>query len=175
MTNEHYSTDDTASPAAPVTGDNNLSWDDNTVSLAEAAKRLGVSERTVLRRIQKGALSAYKVETLHGQAWRITLDSSPDSASPASHVTPVKASVGGDTNETSALVKLLEDERRERVALVQRNEQLAGQVGYLQRQVLEQQETIQRLLMAPKDEPGEPEPQAEPVRVSWWRRLWGNE
>ncbi len=51
----------------------------------------------------------------------------------------------------------------------------------LQRQVLEQQETIQRLLMAPKDEPAdvtpekspvEPEPPAESVRVSWWRRLF---
>jgi hypothetical protein len=53
------------------------------------------------------------------------------------------------------------------------NQQLAGQVGYLQRQVLEQQETIQRLLMAPKDEPVEPEPPAEPEpRRSWWRRLW---
>ncbi len=43
----------------------------------------------------------------------------------------------------------------------------------LQRQVLEQQETIQRLLMAPKDEPEpiEPEPSAVSERVSWWRRL----
>ncbi len=52
----------------------------------------------------------------------------------------------------------------------------------LQRQVLEQQETIQRLLMAPKDEPAdvtpekppvEPEPLATPEpRRPWWRRLW---
>ena len=42
----------------------------------------------------------------------------------------------------------------------------------LQRQVLEQQETIQRLLMAPKDEPAEPEPSAVSERVSWWRRLF---
>ena len=170
--NEHGRTDDTASPAVHVTGDNGLSWADNTLSLVEAAERLGVSERTVLRRIQKGALSAYKVETPHGQAWRITLDSTPDSAPPAANVTPTKASVRGDTDETTALVKLLEDERRERAALVQRNEQLAGQVGFLQAKLQDAQEEVQqlRLLMAPKDEPAEPEPTAEPVRVSWWRR-----
>jgi hypothetical protein len=42
----------------------------------------------------------------------------------------------------------------------------------LQRQVLEQQETIQRLMMAPKDEPEPAEPLAVSERVSWWRRLF---
>jgi len=152
-------------------GDSGLSWADTTVSLVEAAERLGVSERTVLRRIQKGMLPAYKIETPHGQAWRITLDSTPDSASPAAPVPPAKVSVRGDTHETQALLKLLEDERRERGALVQRNEQLAGQLGFTQAKLQEAERTV-ALLMAPKDEPA-PEPPAEPERVSWWRRLIG--
>ena len=170
MTNEPATTDDTASPALPVMGDSGLSWADTTVSLVEAAERLGVSERTVLRRIQKGMLPAYKIETPHGQAWRITLDSTPDSASPAAPAPPAKVSVRGDTHETQALLKLLEDERRERGALVQRNEQLAGQVGFLQAKMQDQDRQI-ALLMAPKDEP-EPEP-AQPERRPWWKRWIG--
>ncbi len=171
MTNEHATTDGTASPALPVMGDSGLSWADTTMSLVEAAERLGVSERTVLRRIQKGVLSAYKVETPHGQAWRITLDSTPDSASPAAPVTPDSDLGGGVTHETQALLKLLEDERRERAALVQRNEQLAGQLGFTQAKLQEAERTV-ALLMAPKDEPA-PEPPAEPERRPWWSRLFG--
>ena len=158
---------DSALQTVPVTGDNSLSRDDITVSLVEAAERLGVSERTVLRRIQKGMLPAYKIETPHGQAWRITLDSTPDSASPAAPVPPAKVSVRGDTHETQALLKLLEDERRERGALVQRNEQLAGQLGFTQAKLQEAERTV-ALLMAPKYEPA-PEPPAEPERRPWWR------
>lgn len=170
-------TPDSASPAGSVRGDNDVPWDGTTVSLIEAAEQLGVSERTVLRRIQKGDIPAYKVETPHGLAWRITLDSTPDSAPPATRVTPDRGGVRGDTQETSALVKLLEEERQERQALVHRNEQLAGQVGFLQAKLQDAESTIQRLLMAPKDEPSSTmveQATAEPApQRPWWRRLFG--
>ncbi len=51
-------------------------------------------------------------------------------------------------HEHTALVEQL---RRDNAALVQRNEQLAGQVGFLQARVQEQERQI-ALLMAPKDE-----------------------
>jgi hypothetical protein len=56
--------------------------------------------------------------------------------------------------------------------LTRRNEQLAGQVGFLQAKMQDQERQI-ALLMAPKDEPApEPPAQLEP-KVSWWRKLLG--
>jgi excisionase family DNA binding protein len=170
MTNEQPGTGDNAPLTDPATGDSNLSTDDITVSLSEAAEQFGVSERTILRRIQKGALSAYKVDTPHGQAWRITLDSTPDSAPPAERVTPAKTPVTGDNPATAELMHLLEAERKERIGLVQRNEQLAGQVGFLQARVQEQERII-ALLQAPLDDPA-PMEEVEPRRRWWevWKR-----
>ena len=78
--------------------------------------------------------------------------------------------------EHNALVEQL---RRDNALLVQRNEQLAGQVGFLQARVQEQERQI-ALLMAPKEPeaptPQEPAPQ-EPVQAPaprpWWRRFLG--
>jgi hypothetical protein len=66
--------------------------------------------------------------------------------------------------EASELARLLERAHAE-------NQQLAGQVGFLQAKLQEAERTV-ALLMAPKDEPA-PEPPAQPERVSWWKRLWG--
>jgi hypothetical protein len=73
--------------------------------------------------------------------------------------------------EVLKALDLAEQLLRDNAALVARNEQLAGQVGFLQRQVIEQQETIQRLLPAPRDEPETPA-EPEPVKP-WWKRLFG--
>ena len=50
--------------------------------------------------------------------------------------------------------------------------ELTGTAAHWQARALIAEDRV-RLLMAPKDEPVEPEPPAEPVRVSWWKRLWG--
>jgi len=49
------------------------------------------------------------------------------------------------------------------------NQQLAGQVGFLQAKLQDAERTV-ALLMAPKDEP---EPPAEPERRPWWKRWIG--
>ena len=70
------------------------------------------------------------------------------------------------------VLEMLETERRSRDALEQRNEQLAGQVGFLQAKLQDAERQI-ALLSAPKDEA--PPIQLEPVQPSvlgrWWRRL----
>ena len=150
---------------------------------AEAAARLGISERTVQRRLKQGSLHGYKVDTGRGEVWRVVLDGMDDTPpvqpdAMAAKATPIADVTTSDVAEFAhAVIDELRQEYRDELERLRRdNQQLAGQVGYLQRQVLEQQETIQRLLMAPKEpEPAEPEPPDRPVRVSWWKRLLGNE
>ncbi len=172
------------------------SLSDSGLSLTDAAAQLGISERTVLRRIKDGTIAGRKIGEGRGGVWRVYLDSVSDTRTAATSDSPTNApgtlsdsqteSAGSVSDSVSdsqtqpalevlELVRFAEQLRRDNAALVARNELMAGQLGYLQRQVLEQQETIQRLLIAPKDEPDEPEPPAEPVRVSWWKRLWGSE
>jgi excisionase family DNA binding protein len=45
--------------------------EDGSISVPEAAERLGVSERTIRRRIKQGAICATSVETAQGHIWRI--------------------------------------------------------------------------------------------------------
>jgi len=56
--------------------------------------------------------------------------------------------------------------------LTRRNEQLAGQVGFLQAKMQDQERQI-ALLMAPKDEPAPESPAQPEPKVSWWRKLLG--
>ncbi len=184
MADEHPSTDDNSTddnaPQTPLAPDDRgVSTDDTTVSLSEAAKRLDVSERTVLRRIQKGVLPAYKIDTLHGPAWRITLDSapldnaSPDSAPGAAPVTPAQSVSTDDTSpaapEFVKVLEMLEAERARNDHLQHENSQLYGQVGFLQAKLQDAEHKI-ALLEAPKDDPSVDAVQA---KIPWWKRLWG--
>lgn len=177
------------------------------LSVAEAAQRLGVSERTIRRRIQTGEIRAASVDTPQGHTWQIDPASLPahpapppgtngrhpadatrqDPAGPGSTLDATRqpsdmppgtppGTAGAEVLELVRLVDRLQNEKT----------QLAGQVGYLQRQVVEQQETIQRLLAAPKEtvdveatERGNTPPEAEQMpaasepKRSWWQRLIG--
>lgn len=128
---------------------------------AEAAVRLGVSERTIWRRIKAGKLDTeHRVEGV-----RILLS---DALSVDDRQVSVAFDNVSDTVTDSPqpeLIKALEMVSE----LTRRNEQLAGQVGFLQAKTQDQERQI-ALLMAPKDEPEQP---AQPERVSWWRRLFG--
>ncbi len=130
---------------------------------AEAAVRLGVSERTVWRRIKAGKLQAE--HTTDGVRVLLTHTASVDDR---------QASVASDT-VSDAVTDSLQPELMKALDMVseltRRNEQLAGQVGFLQAKMQDQDRQI-ALLMAPKDEPA-PEPPAEPERRPWWRRLLG--
>ncbi len=139
--------------------------DDSSLSVDQAAAHFNVSERTIHRRIKQGQIQARKVDTPRGQVWRVYVDSSAvvDDSNAGKHDSRPSAA------ESTEMIRLVDRLSRE-------NTQLAGQVGYLQRQVQEQQETIQRLLMAPKDEPISTmveTPEAEQPRRSWWQRLRG--
>ena len=159
---------------------------DGSLSLQEAAERLGVSERTIQRRIQKGMLHAYKADTPRGLVWRVILDGTPvthDSKQNGAAVVHDSVPVTHDSTPPAApnpeLLKALdlaEQLRRDNAALVQRNEQLAGQLGFIQAKLQDAEEQI-RLLMAPQDaRPAVPTPQDAPTpgKRAWWRRLIGS-
>ena len=159
------------------------SLSDSGLSLTDAAAQLGISERTVIRRIKDGTITGKKIGEGRGGVWRVCLDGQSDRPAAAVSDSQTRASDSlSDSQpappEVLRLLELLEDERRERAALVQRNEQLAGQVGFLQARVQEQERTIARL-MAPQDErPAVPAPQDAPApapgkRAPWWKRVLG--
>jgi excisionase family DNA binding protein len=149
------------------------SWMTALLSLQEAAERLGVSERTVQRRIAKGTVQAYKTDTPRGQVWRVILDSPVvphDSTQNGAAVVHDSISVTHDSTppatpapDLDRLVDLVD-------RLTRDNQQLAGQLGFVQAKLQAAEEQI-RLLSVPKDAPA---PAAEPApvqRAPWWRRL----
>src|SRR5919202_5304631 len=144
---------------------------DGSLSLQEAAERLGISERTMLRRVKKGVVKAYKAETPRGPVWRVILD--------GNGAVPDSGAVHHDSSAVPAMADALQDAldlaaqlQRENAAIVSRNEQLAGQVGFLQAKLQDAERQI-ALLSAPRDDaPSAVEPaSAQPKRPPWWRRL----
>jgi len=155
---------DVSSTVDKVSGvdDSSAVMDDGGLTVEHAAGRLQVSERTIHRRIKQGKLQAHKVNTPRGQVWCVHLDSMSvmeDSALPA--------------GETLELVRLVDRLSRD-------NQQLAGQVGFLQSEIQQRDRQI-ALLMAPKDEPADVTPRTEPEIPAvpepehrpWWKRLFG--
>jgi excisionase family DNA binding protein len=154
-----------------MSADHQVESPDHSLSIEEAAESMGVSPATIRRRIKTGELAAFKRTTPHGFEWRI--GAGPESIgliTTADHVVEspdqpvVESADQTPAPETLELVHLVERLSRE-------NQQLAGQLGFTQAKLQEAERTV-ALLMAPKDEPA-PEPPAEPERVSWWRRLFG--
>jgi excisionase family DNA binding protein len=192
--------------------------EDGSISVPEAAERLGVSERTIRRRIKQGAIRATSVETAQGHIWRI------DPASLARHpATPPgtvrrhpadatrreDAAIRHSAEETRqnedatrqsavmpagtpgtppgtvpevvlVLLDELRQEYRDRIAeLEDKNERNIAAATHWQARATEAERRAQyaeeqvKLLMAPKDDPA-PEPPAEPVGVSWWKRWWSS-
>ncbi len=142
---------------------------------AEAAALLGISERTVQRRLKQGALQGYKLDTGRGEVWRVVLDDmavTPTAprdvmvaTAPRADVTPTAVA-----EFAHAVIDELRQEYRDELEQLRReNQQLAGQLGFTQAKLQEAERTV-ALLMAPKDEPA-PEPPAQPERP-WWKRLW---
>jgi len=122
-------------------------------TIKEAAEALGVSEKTVRRRIKDGTLKAQQMPGKYGTEYRITVieDTLPLDKSPLDN-RPLDKSL--DIGENTTLVKALDIIK----ALQEENERLAGQVGFLQAQVLELDGKV-RLLTGPKH------------KRSWWQRL----
>ena len=99
------------------------------LSLDAAAHRLGVSVRTLRRRIHRGELVAEREETAQGFRYWITLDTEGAAASQQVHEPPGQV-------PDSALVEELRGERDRLWALVQEQQRTIG----------EQQETIAGLV-----------------------------
>ncbi len=121
------------------------------LSVKEAALQLGIDEKTVRNRIKVGVIPALKVSRPQGYTWRVFPDGLPAHVDPG----PTQVELPPTHVDPGPLVPLLEKLHAE-------NTHLAGQLGFVQAQLLEAQERI-KLLEGPKD----PEP-----RVPWWRQLW---
>ena len=182
---------------------------EGSLSVQEAAVFYGVAEKTIRRRIKAGALRAFQHQIAEGFEWRVipegtqrsngAVQAAPEGTHTAAEPGTQTTHVGTHSTDTPAApseavilqafetiehiqhehTALVDQLRRDNAALVQRNEQLAGQVGFLQARVQEQERQI-ALLMAPKDEAPAPQEPAvvpgdapAPVKPPWWRRLLG--
>ncbi len=160
------------------------------LTIKQAADQLGISEKTVRNWIKEGKVTAHKVQTPHNHQWRIFLDKPtppPEVVPSASHVATSDKQVVPNAiqvaphaeAEATRLMLINENLQRD---IEQKNVQLGfalGQLAMLSAELTKAREEIERL-KAPKEifvdsapEPAEPEPPAAPVRVSWWKRLWG--
>ena len=114
---------------------------------AEAAARLGISERTLRERIKAGKIAATKVIDRGNAAYRVFLDA-PPAATPAPPLTPVIA-----PPVTEAAPPAPDPSLSEFLAFLREKDQtileLAGRCGWLQAQLQAAHERI-ALLEAPK-------------------------
>ena len=168
------------------------------LGLEEAASILGLSVSTLRRQRRKGELQGRQVATPYGSKWLVLLPPRPAAgAQGGRHVT------GGRTRGHDAPRVLPEGDvaQGEQAGLVEalhlirtlqeENRNLAGQLGYLQRQVHEQQAAIRALQApsAPAETAHTPESAQEgqersappevaqddvagsstPARRAWWR------
>ena len=157
--------------------------DDPSLSIDDAAAHYGVSARTVRRYIKDRKLAAFKRTTERGFEWRVyagqDVANDPDkdrqsSATIDSNDSHVVANAGQSiievvpaASETTRLLDHIEDLVEAHKREVARMEEAAE---FWQGRALNLEEQV-KLLMAPTDEPAHPP--AQPERVSWWRRLFG--
>lgn len=97
-------------------------------TVEEAASQLGVSSKTILRRLQKGTLKGFKVPGQFGLEWRVAQDSPSQPTAPAMDKTPQ------DTVEIIQLrtkVELMSSELKE---LKQQLQGASYRNGYLEAQ-----------------------------------------
>lgn len=170
-------TSDHPDSTAPGTPDHPDTNPDGGISLTAAVALLGISERTARRRIKEGTLPAHKLDTPQGGVWCIHPDMTtrqPDKAvnvttrqevdhlapadqpvkEPPADARPAQAQPGAP--EVLELVHLVDRLQRE-------NQQMSGQLGFMQAKVQEQERII-ALLMAPKEsEPADVTPAEVPA------------
>lgn len=129
-----------------------------TWSLQEAADNLGLSTRTVLRKLKTGSLHGHKIMGTNGPEWRITpLDTEPLTQatvkSSVKAVTSDKQSTQDTPHDTmaQALLKVIESQAEQLKA--------ASEVIMYQRSQLEDRDSTIKLLTDSQHKP------------SWWRRF----
>jgi AraC-like DNA-binding protein len=143
-----------------VTVDNGRSgvW----VSLKDAARQLGLSDKTIRRRVKAGTLQGRQAATPRGPAWEVWVDTA--------------GTLDGEGTRPVQGPELLEA-----LHLIERQQatimELSGRVGYLQAELTQARERI-LALEAPKVEPVDVEPTAAdegdsgPATRRWWHRVW---
>ena len=170
------------------------SLSDSGLSLTDAAAQLGISERTVLRRIKDGTIAGRKIGEGRGGVWRVYLGSVSDTRTAAVSDSPTDAlgrltdsqtETAGRVSDSMSdsptqpapevleLVRMV-DERQAKIDQLQAElREASSAAAHWQARAVTAEQTVQRLLPAPKDEP-EPPAVPEPRR-SWWRRFLGSE
>ncbi|OWY58972.1 hypothetical protein B7486_77090, partial [cyanobacterium TDX16] len=104
--------------------DSRVSW-----TVEEASTHLGISSKTVLRRLQKGSLKGHKVAGQYGLEWRVTQDN------PGQPTTSTQDRTGADNTEIIQLktkLELMTDELKE---LKQQLQGASFRNGYLEAQL----------------------------------------
>ncbi len=146
---------------------------DSGLSIQEAAKQLGLSEKTIRRRIKAGSLRASKLATSQGFEWRVHVDSQTVhvDSQPVQEPSQVAVQLDSQPQSSSDVLKALEIIER----LQRENMELAGRLGFYQARTLELEERV-KLLEAPRQEepaqeaePATPAAPATPQRGSWLR------
>lgn len=131
---------------------------DEGVSVLEAAATLGLSEKTVYRRIKAGKLRATKRRTTTGYEWRVHLSepAEPPDTPPASRdqETSIVRTAGPSGRGGQELSRLWD--RHERVTLAY------GRLKADYEQLARENDDLRALLGAPQP----------PARIPWWRRIF---
>jgi excisionase family DNA binding protein len=128
-------------------------------TVPEAARALHISEKTVLRRLQRGSITGYKVPGQFGPEWRINrtaLDRTAQdtaSAQPRSGQIAIEAVVTPPQDSSKELREELAVLRKQLEGAIYRN-------GYLEAKLEEREITIK--LLTDSQHKG-----------AWWRRFWG--
>jgi hypothetical protein len=146
-----------------VTGDETLDTGGTGVwlKLADAARHLGLSEKTVRRRLKDGGLQGRQVATVHGPTWEVWVDTAGTLDGQGTQT------VKGDA--VLELVRLVDRLQRE-------NLELGGRIGWLQAENQRLQETVLMLEAGPTVESEQASNEttvSDAPRVSWWRRFFG--
>lgn len=112
------------------------------LSISQAAARLGISEKTIRRRVEQGVIEGRRETSAGGYRWVITLPDLPDGE-------PAQVGHAGPADQSGKIIALLESQVADlRDQLIQKDTQI-GQLHILMGQ---------RQLMAESDNAGK-----------WWR------
>ncbi len=175
--------------------DQRVNNDEQSISIYAAAERLGVSTATIRRRIKERKIAAFQRPTERGFEWRILLDQPVKNVDhivdQPVHIVAQEVSIdmqkddqameNVDQEPTGVIPELIKTldmlaEERQKVDQLQTDlREASNAAAHWQARAVAAEQTVQRLLPAPKDEPAEPEQPAAPeTKRAWWRRLLGD-
>ncbi len=122
-----------------------------------AAKSLGISSTSILKRLRKGTLRGFKEVTKYGERWLVLSDEivGTTQAPPTTGTTLATPKVYPPTEGTPLLMEHLE---KEKTKLEHQVQALTWRNGYLESKVEEQNKAIKLL--------------EDKHNIPWWRKTW---